>query len=228
MPYTGVLVSLTVYILWLSSLVYTLAVPIPGWLTLVAVPWLSFLYTGLFIQAHDGMHGSLVPSHPRINHGLSRIFVWSYASFSYDKLLEEHHRHHAHSGTPLKDPDFHDGAHRGFWRWYAHFMLHYLNWNQWLTQSAIFMILYLVLRVPHERILLFWALPSILSTFQLFYFGTYRTHRDGAFVDHHRARSDDFPGWLSFITCYHFGYHLEHHRSPGTPWYRLPKLKRAS
>lgn len=227
MAHKGVLISLTVFALWLATLVGSLALPVPAWLAVLLVPWLSFLYTGLFIQAHDGMHGSLCPHNPRLNHGLARLFVWSYASFSYDKLLEEHHRHHAHPGTPHKDPDFHDGVHRGFWRWYLHFMLYYLNWKQWLTQTAIFLLLYLGLRLPIERVLLFWALPSILSTFQLFYFGTYLTHRDGEFQDHHRARSNPYPRWLSFVTCYHFGgYHLEHHRSPGTPWYQLPTVKR--
>ena len=224
MKHSGILLALTVYTLWLASLVAALTLELPLILALFMIPWLSFLYTGLFIQAHDGMHGSLAPHSLRLNHTLSALFVWSYASFSYEKLLEEHHKHHAHSGTPLADPDFHNGTQRGFWAWYAHFMLHYINLKQWLWQSALFIALYFF--VPVERILLFWALPAILSTFQLFYFGTYRPHRDGAFADHHRARSNEFPEWLSLITCYHFGYHLEHHRSPGTPWYRLPQLKR--
>ena len=223
MKHSGILIALTVYTLWLVSLITSLSVELPLWAAPLMILWLSFMYTGLFIQAHDGMHGSLAPHSPRFNHALSALFVWSYASFSYGKLLEEHHKHHAHSGTPLSDPDFHDGKSRGFWAWYVHFMLHYLNLKQWLWQSAIFIALYFL--VPVERILLFWALPAILSTFQLFYFGTYRPHRDGDFADHHRARSNEFPVWLSLITCYHFGYHLEHHRSPGTPWYRLPALK---
>ncbi len=218
---------MTVYLSWLISLIIALGFSFPIALSPLIILWLSFLYTGLFIQAHDGMHGSLFPNNLRLNHALSALFVWSYASFSYSQLLHEHHRHHAHSGTPLADPDFHNGKSRGFWLWYAHFMLHYINWKQWLWQSGLFMALYLVLAIPMEKILLFWALPSILSTFQLFYFGTYRPHRDGDFVDHHKARSNDFPVWLSFVTCYHFGYHLEHHRSPGTPWYQLPQLKKA-
>lgn len=28
---------------------------------------------------------------------------------------------------------------------------------------------------------------------------------------------------LSFLTCYYFGYHLEHHLYPNVPWWRLPE-----
>ncbi|RZL43682.1 MAG: fatty acid desaturase, partial [Pedobacter sp.] len=28
-----------------------------------------------------------------------------------------------------------------------------------------------------------------------------------------------------FITCYFFGYHLEHHQKPATPWWQLYKSK---
>jgi fatty acid desaturase len=49
--------------------------------------------------------------------------------------------------------------------------------------------------------------------------GTYLPHRapttEGVKVsdypDEHRSRSNDMPTWLSLITCYHFGYHREHH-----------------
>jgi beta-carotene/zeaxanthin 4-ketolase len=228
MKLQGVLISLAVYLSWLVSLITAFNIELSVQPAVLMIVWLSFLYTGLFIQAHDGMHGSLAPAHPKLNHALATLFVWSYASFSYSQLLSEHHRHHAHSGTPLKDPDFHNGKNKGFWSWYAHFMLHYLNWKQWLWQSVLFFAFYYLLSIPMERILLFWALPSLLSTFQLFYFGTYQTHRDGIFEDHHRARSNNFPVWLSLLTCYHFGYHLEHHRSPGTPWYKLPSLKRGA
>ena len=69
--------------------------------------------------------------------------------------------------------------------------------------------------------MVFWALPALLSALQLFYFGTYQPHRSDAapFEDNHRARTVERPVWLSFLTCYHFGYHLEHHRYPWVPWW---------
>lgn len=222
----GLFIALLIYLVWAIGLVVCLTADIPPFVSLLMIFCLSFLYAGLFIQAHDGMHGSIVPNYPRFNHFLSALFVWSYASFSYKRLLEEHHKHHANSGTPHKDPDYHDGKNRGFFMWYAHFMLHYLSVKQLIWQSLLFVILQDYLMVPTQKILLFWALPSFLSTLQLFYFGTYKPHKDGTFLDHHNARSNDFPTWLSLITCYHFGYHLEHHRNPGIPWWKLPEVKR--
>ena len=72
------------------------------------------------------------------------------------------------------------------------------------------------------------ALPAILSSVQLFTFGTFLPHRheEAPFVDAHRSRTNDF-GWLaSLLTCFHFGYHHEHHLSPGTPWWALPAKRR--
>ena len=70
---------------------------------------------------------------------------------------------------------------------------------------------------------------SILTgTFQLFYFGTFLPHRhlpaNGSpmFADHHRTRSNGYGTLMSLLTCFHFGYHHEHHLHPGEPWWRLP------
>ncbi len=86
----------------------------------------------------------------------------------------------------------------------------------------------LVLGAPVQNVLLFWALPAVLSSLQLFIFGTYLPHvpDDPAFNDRHNARSNDYPAWLSLLTCFHFGYHHEHHLYPGVPWWRLPKARR--
>lgn len=78
------------------------------------------------------------------------------------------------------------------------------------------------------KVATFFMLPAILASMQLFYFGTYlpHRHRDGAFADRHRSRSNEY-GWLaSLMTCFHFGYHHEHHLSPGTPWWALPGYRR--
>ena len=85
----------------------------------------------------------------------------------------------------------------------------------------------LLLGAPTANTLLFWAVPSILSSLQLFAFGTYLPHRheEEAFRDRHNARSNDYPRWLSLLTCFHFGYHHEHHAKPGTPWWRLPSIR---
>jgi beta-carotene ketolase (CrtW type) len=83
--------------------------------------------------------------------------------------------------------------------------------------------------VPFPNLLLFWAAPALLAAVQLFYFGTYRPHRHDTapFTDRHRTRSDGFPSWLSLLTCFHFGYHHEHHIAPQVPWWNLPRFRRA-
>jgi beta-carotene ketolase (CrtW type) len=82
----------------------------------------------------------------------------------------------------------------------------------------------LLLGAPYPNLLLFWALPAILSSLQLFLFGTYLPHRkeEQDFADRHRARSNDFSWIASLLSCFHFGYHHEHHLAPHLPWWRLP------
>jgi fatty acid desaturase len=42
------------------------------------------------------------------------------------------------------------------------------------------------------------------------------------YSDRHRAKSINYSVIWSFITCYHFSYHWEHHQYPHLPWYKLP------
>ncbi len=199
----------------------------PGmwWAAPIVVALQCWLSVGLFIVAHDSMHGSLAPQVPALNRAIGRFCVFIYAGFSYDKLLKSHKDHHRYAGTP-EDPDF-DVENAGkFWPWwYVSFFRHYFGWRE-LAILTVAVILYaLVLGPRFPLILLFWALPALLSSVQLFYFGTYRPHRidDLPFTDRHNARSDDFPPWLSLLTCFHFGYHHEHHDTPWVPWWRLPE-----
>ena len=74
----------------------------------------------------------------------------------------------------------------------------------------------------------FWPLPSILASIQLFVFGTWLPHRPDhdAFPDRHNARSTRFGRPLSLLTCFHFGgYHHEHHLYPSVPWWQLPSTR---
>lgn len=187
---------------------------------------IMFLYTGLFITAHDAMHRTLMPRDPLWNNILGRIVVFIFALFSYAKLLEKHREHHEHPAT-MEDPDYHNGKHAGFIAWYGHFMTEYMTWTQLLGMGTVFCILWLVFGADPQNVFLFWALPAILSTLQLFTFGTYLPHREprGGYDNVHRACSNDYPRWLSFLTCYHFGYHLEHHEFPYVPWWKLGRLR---
>jgi beta-carotene ketolase (CrtW type) len=194
-------------------------------LPLVAV--LSWLSVGLFIVAHDAMHGSLAPGRPKVNLFFGRLTLLIYAGFWMDRLRPKHFDHHKHVGTE-HDPDFSADHPTRFWPWYTQFMTRYFGVREFLVLSAIVWTYVLLLGAPIGNLLLFWALPSILSSLQLFYFGTFLPHRheEAEFADEHRSRSNAFPAWLSLLTCFHFGYHREHHLSPGTPWWRLPAKRR--
>jgi beta-carotene ketolase (CrtW type) len=177
----------------------------------------THLYTGLFITAHDAMHGAVI-RHRRLNAAIGWLCAGLFAFNHYGLLLRKHRLHHLHAGTE-HDPDFHHG---GFWPWYARFAWQYITWPQLLLMGLVFNGLIAVF--PIENVWLYWALPSILATFQLFYFGTYLPHK-GAPDNPHRARSQRLRHWWAFLSCYFFGYHYEHHAHPGAPWWRLPEVK---
>jgi beta-carotene ketolase (CrtW type) len=93
--------------------------------------------------------------------------------------------------------------------------------------AALFNVLLHLAGVPLANLLLLWVLPALASTLQLFYFGTFLPHRPPQGHDNeHNSSSNEFPLLLSFFTCYHFGYHLEHHLRPDLPWWRLPAYYR--
>ncbi len=197
---------------------------------LVALPGIipmTFLYTGLFITAHDSMHGIIMPSNRYVNRFLGQLALTMYAFFSFEKLVKKHHEHHRNPATDL-DPDFHAEGKGGFWLWYLRFMFNYLSIYQIIGMAIVFNILFHLLNVELINLILFWILPAFLSTFQLFYFGTYLPHREQieGYKDQHRSISNDYPVLLSFITCYHFGYHWEHHEYPYVAWWKLPKVRK--
>jgi beta-carotene/zeaxanthin 4-ketolase len=193
-------------------------------LVLCLVGWQTWLYTGLFITAHDAMHGS-IHSSTQLNRSIGQLCLWLYAGFDYSQLLIKHHLHH-HYPASDRDPDFHDGHTADFWAWYGQFVCEHISWRQLLNLVTIFGIYVIICRCAIVNILLFWVLPSLLSSLQLFYFGTFLPHREpeGGYTNPHRATTIPRSAWWSLITCYHFGYHQEHHESPHLPWWQLSRL----
>jgi beta-carotene ketolase (CrtW type) len=196
-------------------------------LTPVLVLLLCWLNVGLFILAHDCMHGSLAPFQPRVNLWVGRVVLGLYAGFWYDALLGKHHLHHRHAGT-ADDPDFDENHPDRFWPWYRAFFLEYFGWRSFAVLTVMLIVYIGLLDASPINALLLWGVPAVLSSLQLFTFGTFLPHRheDEPFADRHRARSSAFPGWLSLLTCFHFGYHHEHHAQPGLPWWKLPDARR--
>jgi len=186
----------------------------------------TWLYTGMFIIAHDCMHGSLVPFNPKANRAIGQLCLFLYAGFSFDALNKAHHRHHRYSGT-AGDPDFDDHPPYGFWPWFFKFFVTYFSWVQVAIILAIYALYAGVLGVAPLNALVFWGVPGLLSALQLFTFGTYLPHKPDAsgFSDRHNARTNDFSPMVSLLTCFHFGYHHEHHLYPTLPWWRLPGVR---
>ena len=228
----SVWIALLVFGAWALSLVPAMLMPlswapahVAGSLALIVVR--TFLCTGIFITAHDAMHGLVAPGRPRLNDALGALCTRAYAWFSFRVLRDAHHRHH---DTPARDgdPDWHDGVHAGFWRWIAVFGSRYLHWSQVAVIAVFHHTMVQLVGAPEPQMWLFVWLPPILAAVQLFTFGTWLPHREplGGHTNPHAAQSSGLPPWLSFFTCYHFGYHLTHHTFPWVPWWQLPAGRR--
>lgn len=194
-----------------------------AWLSLI----IQWLYVGLFITVHDACHGSVAPGKPRLNLWIGRVFAFLYAGLNFDQLQRKHARHHLFSGT-LADPDFHAPEKASFIFWHFRFFRQYITVWPILIMCAIAQILMHGLHIAKMNVFIFWVAPSLLSSLQLFYFGTYLPHLEAKkidFSDHHRARNFAVPFVGSLISCYHFGaFHHRHHQMPALPWFKLPKV----
>ncbi len=215
---------------WMVIHIYSIffhALSDPIWQTLILIALQCWLYTGLFIVAHDTMHGSLVPDRERLNAVIGTSILFVYAGFNWRKMRDAHHNHHLYPGTD-KDPDFNANNPHAFWPWYLKFFLTYFGWRQVLILVG-FTLTYILLGANYLNTIVMWAVPAILSSVQLFYFGTYLTHRHAEpFPDGHNARTNAYNRLASLLSCFHFGYHHEHHLFPHEPWWRLPLRKRES
>jgi len=185
--------------------------------------WLS---TGLFIVAHDCMHGSFAPGQPRVNRAAGRAALMAYAGIDYDRMLPNHFAHHRHVGTAA-DPDFDAANPRHPLRWFVHFFGgYYSHWQ--IVRITLVLGSYQLLGATLLNCLVFWAMPALFALGQLFVFGTFLPHRHAAdaFPDRHNARSNAFGPLLSVLTCFNFGgYHHEHHLHPHVAWWRLPATR---
>ena len=216
-------IALHIYALFFFEL--TLA-SLPAALLMAALQcWLS---VGLFIVSHDAMHGSLVPGARRINAAIGGTLLFLYAGFGWTKMRDAHFQHHKLAGR-VGDPDFDEHHPSQFWPWYATFFRRYFGFGSVAFVSSVVAVYWLVFDVPMAQLVLLYGAPAIASSVQLFYFGTYRPHHHNGtgFADRHNARSETFGTLASLASCFHFGYHHEHHCHPEAPWWDLPRIRRA-
>lgn len=220
--YTGIFSSGIIIILWTLHLAFWIQLPL-DWknsFTYLAILIQTHLYTGLFISSHDAIHGVVSKEYPRLNHAIGRLCATLFAFNNYTILRKKHHHHHAFVNT-AEDPDVHQG---NFFIWWFKFMFQYVHWTQILAMA----ITYNLLKIwfPMENIILFWELPAILATLQLFYFGTYLPHQgEHEPGNKHQSRSQEKNHIWAFLSCYNFGYHYEHHDKPYLPWWKLAEAK---
>ncbi|KAI8472112.1 MAG: beta-carotene ketolase/oxygenase [Monoraphidium minutum] len=186
---------------------------------------LEFASAGLFITTHDAMHGTICYRSRRLNDAIGWLAISLYAWFDYGMLHRKHWEHHGHTGTH-EDPDFHRGN-SALLPWFCRFMLEYSTPGQFAKIFAWTMLLQ-SMGVPYWNLVLYLAAAPILAAFRLFYFGTYLPHlpRHGSeAMAWQKSHSYDGGPLLSFLQCYQFGYHWEHHRWPYAPWWQLHKCK---
>lgn len=223
---------------WLILHVYAMLVFELTWtnwpIAIVMAAVQCWLFVGLFIVAHDAIHGSLAPGMGKLNGAVGGALLFIYAGFGWRRMRAAHFNHHKHSGK-VGDPDFDENNPHHLGHWYTTFLKRYFGWRSALYVWLVTMAYWLWFDVSMVQITLLYGLPAIASSLQLFYFGTFRPHRhhgksgpsgSEAFADRHNARSETFGTVASLASCYHFGYHHEHHLYPSTPWWALPAKRR--
>lgn len=222
----GVFVAIVVLILWLGHLLYSLFIVEPNLMSpffYLHILIQSYLYTGLFITAHDSMHGT-VSKNRKLNNFIGHLSTTLFAFLSYNVLRKKHYQHHRFPGTE-KDPDFSPRS-NNFFVWWFVFMKNYVTWWQLVLMAVAFNVL--LIWFSEIQVIAFWVIPAILATFQLFFFGTYLPHRrpHSHDMEPHKSRTQMKNHLWAMLSCYFFGYHHEHHESPTTPWWQLYKTKK--
>ncbi len=221
----GIIIAIIILLSWGFHLIYILLnqhinlLDAWFWIHILLQTW---LFTGLFITGHDSMHGTICRNRA-LNNFLGFTATTLYAGLWYPALKKKHYLHHIHVGTG-KDPDYHTGN-QNFFIWWFSFMKQYLTIWQLLIMAAFFNIGLLFFN--ELQLIVLWIVPSVLSTFQLFFFGTYLPHHlpHTIEMEPHKARSQRRNHVWAMLSCYFFGYHFEHHESPQTPWWLLYRLK---
>ena len=221
----GVFIALLVIISWASHLAYMLLLQpvnlldVWFWVLMLIQTW---LFTGLFITAHDSMHGT-ISANRKLNNVIGFSATLLFAGMWYPMLIKKHKMHHVNPGTAL-DPDYYTGK-QNFFIWWFSFMKSYVTIWQILIMAGLFNLG--LLFFSEIQLIVLWIIPSILATLQLFYFGTYLPHRlpHTTEMGIYKSRTLKKNHLWAMLSCYFFGFHYEHHASPQTPWWKLYQTK---
>lgn len=222
----GLFIAISIILIWAGHLTYILTyeqVDFSSPMFYFHVLLQGYLYTGLFITAHDAMHKTVFPNHKYVNKIVGYIASFLFAGMSYNRLIKNHMKHHKDPGTE-NDPDFNIKS-QNFFIWWGSFLYRYTT----IPQLIVMGIAYNILKIWVNEINLwfFWIIPAFIGTFQLFFFGTYLPHKKphNHKMEPHKARTQKKNHLWAMLSCYFFGYHFEHHDSPRTPWWQLYRMK---
>lgn len=192
---------------------------------LLVTPWLCFSFTGLFILAHEAIHGTLLPGRAQLGHALGRLFAFAYAFMDYGRLRACHARHHAAPGLP-DDPDAHPSGR--FLPHLATFAARYLRWWQLLLLVGIGNRLG---QSGHTAaLLLAYVVPVVASTLLVFTVGIHLVHHPrllerGLADPRHRTVGIDLGGVGSLVAILFFNSHWLHHEHPQLTWVQLGRYR---
>ncbi|MEM6251616.1 MAG: fatty acid desaturase [Cyanobacteria bacterium P01_D01_bin.156] len=232
----GLVVSGAIAATWSATLCCSLSLHLSDSSPVAVVFWLlvrTFLHTGLFVIAHDAIHGNVLPKYPLANRWVGQLALALYGFLPYQVCYRLHWRHHAYPAQD-KDPDFYpkpNGSVIGYFiRWYCNFMASYLTpWNLMMVITGVGITTFcfvVFLQAAIQNLVFFWVVPWVLSSLQLFTFGIFLPHySDSPSNRPHQPRSYYYPLMCSLLACYHFSYHREHHTYPDIPWYQLPYVQ---
>lgn len=223
----GIFLAIAIILVWASHLAYMFSfvefsfTNVGMYAHILLQGW---LYTGLFITGHDAMHGTITRN-KSINNLLGTMATFLFAAMSYKRLRKNHGLHHVAPATE-KDPDFYAKS-QNFFLWWGVFMWRYITLWQLIAMAAIYNIFIHVLGLGEVKVILYWAVPAILGTMQLFYAGVYWPHKEPHMphMQPHRARTLKKNHPWAMLSCYFFGYHWEHHQDQYVPWWQLYKTK---
>jgi beta-carotene/zeaxanthin 4-ketolase len=195
------------------------------WAMLVTIPVNACAFTGLFILAHEAIHGTLLPGFPRLGHALGRLFATVYALVDYDLLRENHWKHHGHVATE-GDPDY-DGD--GLLVLHAaRFMRRYLRWY---AIPCLATAGHLLGQAGYTAAMLgAYVVPVLLSTLVVFTVGIHLVHhpellRTRAPGDPQRSVCIDLGRFGSAVLILNFNVHWHHHAHPRLSWWELGSMR---
>jgi len=184
----GIFLALLVMVSWCGHLFYTLKfAAILSWQLPLHLLFQSFLNVGLFIIAHDAIHGSLAPGRHRLNNFIGACAIFMYGGFLWAKMRDHHHAHHRAPVTS-EDPDYAMNGDERFFFWIGSFVVRYYSWRNFALMHIHVFIAYLI-SGSLLQLLVFFAVPAWLSALQLFTFGVYLPHKTPPGGHQHEANT---------------------------------------